>query len=134
MSLEIVADTLRLELAPFGVNVIEVVTGAVKSNGQTKDLSAITIRSLTSRSLYKSIKDTIADRAQGNDGMEKMDTSEYTTAGVDDIMNAVVSKIWHSVLAKQVRMSTTATSIPQSALDPGAVIRTSLDAVENAEK
>jgi hypothetical protein len=35
MSLEIVAETLRLELGPFGVGVLEVVTGGVKTNGQT---------------------------------------------------------------------------------------------------
>jgi len=34
-SLELVAETLRLEIEPFGVKVIQIVTGAVKSNGRT---------------------------------------------------------------------------------------------------
>ncbi|KAI0397898.1 NAD(P)-binding protein [Xylariaceae sp. FL0594] len=40
IGLEVVAETLRLELKPFGVDVLEVVTGGVKSMGQTyfKDL------------------------------------------------------------------------------------------------
>ncbi|KAF3070403.1 NADPH-dependent 1-acyldihydroxyacetone phosphate reductase [Daldinia childiae] len=58
-SLEIVAETLRLELAPFGVDVLEIVTGAVKTLGQTYfgDFQ------LPAESLYKGIEDTIAGRA-----------------------------------------------------------------------
>lgn len=33
--MEIIAETLRLELQPFGVGVLCVVTGAVQTNGQT---------------------------------------------------------------------------------------------------
>lgn len=58
--LEIVAETLRLELAPFGVDVMEVVTGGVKSMGQTYfgDVK------LPQGSLYKSIEDTFVSRAR----------------------------------------------------------------------
>ncbi|KAI0965847.1 putative hydroxybutyrate dehydrogenase [Xylaria arbuscula] len=125
MSLEIVADTMRLEMAPFGVNVVEVVTGGVKSNGQTYfgDFK------LPSQSNYKRIENTIALRAQGKEGMERTDTFEYANAVVDDILNGAVGRIWHGHYADQTRMSTTATQIPQSAMDSGAVINTGLDVV-----
>ncbi|KAI0817180.1 putative hydroxybutyrate dehydrogenase [Xylaria sp. FL0064] len=125
MSLEIVADTLRLEMAPFGVNVVEVVTGGVKSNGQTYfgDFQ------LPPQSLYKAIESTVALRAQGKEGMERMETSQYADAVVDDILNGAVGRIWHGVFADRVKMSTTATQIPQSAMDAGAVMGTGLDVV-----
>ncbi|KAI1875381.1 hypothetical protein JX265_004439 [Neoarthrinium moseri] len=80
-SIEIVADTLRLELAPFGVSVLKVVTGGVKSLGQTY----IEDFALSAQSLYKEIENAIASRAQGNVGMPRMDTMEYALAVADEI-------------------------------------------------
>ncbi|KAI1458760.1 putative hydroxybutyrate dehydrogenase [Annulohypoxylon moriforme] len=124
-SLELVADTLRLELAPFGVDVLEVVTGAVKTMGQTYfgDLK------LPSDSLYKSIEDTFISRAQGNDQIPRMDPMEYGTAVVDAITNRTTGRFWYGNNAESVKMSTTATSVPQSAMDAGATIGTGLDAL-----
>ncbi|OTA62238.1 NAD(P)-binding protein [Hypoxylon sp. EC38] len=53
-SLELVAETLRLEIAPFGVGVIEIITGAVKTLGQTyfgdlKLLKGFLLRLLTNQ-------------------------------------------------------------------------------------
>jgi hypothetical protein len=57
--MEIMSDTLRLELSPFKVNALSVVTGAVQTNGLTyfEDFE------LPPDSLYKSIEDTIFARA-----------------------------------------------------------------------
>ncbi|EMR69410.1 putative nadph-dependent 1-acyldihydroxyacetone phosphate reductase protein [Eutypa lata UCREL1] len=125
-SLELVAETLRLELAPFGVGVLEVVTGAVKTKGQTYfgDFR------LPAGSLYKSIEGTIASRAQGHDQVPRMDTVEYATAVVDAITARTAGKFWYGNHAEQVRMGTTATAVPQSAMDAGAVFGTGLDALE----
>ncbi|KAI0899782.1 putative hydroxybutyrate dehydrogenase [Annulohypoxylon nitens] len=122
-SLELVAETLRLELAPFGVDVLEVVTGAVKTMGQTYfgDLK------LPTESLYKSIEDTFISRAQGNDQLPRMDTMEYGTAVVDSITNRTTGRFWYGNNVEMIRMSTTATSIPQSALDAGFAMGTGLD-------
>ncbi|KAK6066171.1 short chain dehydrogenase [Seiridium cupressi] len=124
-STEIVADTLRLELAPFGVDVLEVVTGAVGTNGQTYfgDFE------LPSKSLYKSIEHTIARRAQGNDGLPRMDVSEYASVVVDEITKRTTGRFWYGNNAEAVKMSTTATAVPQSAMDAGAVIGTGLNSV-----
>ncbi|GJN70187.1 nadph-dependent 1-acyldihydroxyacetone phosphate reductase protein [Purpureocillium lilacinum] len=127
--LEIVAETLRLELAPFGVDVMEVVTGGVKSMGQTYfgDVK------LPQGSLYKSIEDTFVSRAQGNDGMPRMETMEYATSVVDEIVKRTTGKFWCGVHVEQVRMGTTATAVPQSAMDAGAVMGTGLDALPPKE-
>ncbi|KAJ2985552.1 hypothetical protein NUW58_g5465 [Xylaria curta] len=121
-SIEIVADTLRLELAPFGVGVLEVVTGAVQSKGQTYfgDFE------LPEKS---SIESTIASRAQGQDGLPRMDAMEYAKAVVDSIVQRTVGRVWYGGFAEQVRMGTTAAEVPQSAMDAGAVMGTGLDAL-----
>ncbi|KAI0441126.1 hypothetical protein F4803DRAFT_563298 [Xylaria telfairii] len=109
-SLEIVAETLRLELAPFGVGGLEVVTGAVH--------------------LYKSIEPTIAGRAQGNDELPRMDTVEYAKPVVDDIiMRRTTGRVWYGGFADQVKTSTTASGVPQSAMDQGALMGTGLDPI-----
>ncbi|KAH9890137.1 hypothetical protein F4778DRAFT_773128 [Xylariomycetidae sp. FL2044] len=122
-STEIVADTLRLELAPFGVAVLEIPTGAVKTRGQTYfgDFK------LPEASLYKSIESTIASRAQGIDGMPRMDTIEYASGVIDEIVKRTTGRSWHGHRAEEIRMATTATMVPQSAMDAGIVIGTGLD-------
>lgn len=91
---------------------LEVVTGAVKTMGQTYfgDLK------LPTESLYKSIEDTFISRAQGNDQLPRMDTMEYGTAVVDSITNRTTGRFWYGTNVEMIRMSTTATSVPQSAL------------------
>ncbi|CAJ2500628.1 Uu.00g034810.m01.CDS01 [Anthostomella pinea] len=124
-SIEIVADTLRLELAPFGVDVLEVVTGGVKTMGQTSFGNF----ELPANSLYKIIEDTIAGRARGLDGMPKMDTLEYAAAVVDQITQRATGRFWYGQNVEGVKMSTTAVAVPQSAMDAGAVMGTGLDAL-----
>ncbi|RYO92032.1 hypothetical protein DL766_003678 [Monosporascus sp. MC13-8B] len=124
-SIEIVAETLRLELAPFGVGVLEIVTGAVKTMGQTYFGNF----QLPAQSLYKSIESTIASRAQGNDGLPRMDLMEYAAVVVDEITKRTTGRFWYGTNADRVKMGTTATAVPQSAMDAGAVVGTGLDAL-----
>lgn len=111
-SLELAAETLRLELAPFGVDVLEIVTGAVETRGQTYfgDFK------LPEKSLYKSIEDVIASRAQGNDGLPRMKAAEYAAAVADQIKSRTTGRFWYGNNAESTRMSTTATAVPQSAM------------------
>ncbi|RYP09622.1 hypothetical protein DL764_001164 [Monosporascus ibericus] len=111
-SIEIVAETLRLELAPFGVGVLEIVTGAVKTMGQTYFGNF----QLPAQSLYKSIEDTIANRAQGNDGLPRMDLMEYAAVVVDEIIKGTTGRFWYGNNADRVKMGTTATEVPQSTM------------------
>lgn len=103
---------MRLELQPFEVDVLSVVTGAVKSNGY----SYYDDYALPKESLYKPIEDIIASRAQGNDGMTRMDTTEYADAVVDAVLKRTTGKFWYGSYADSVRMSTTATTVLQDAM------------------
>jgi NAD(P)-dependent dehydrogenase (short-subunit alcohol dehydrogenase family) len=111
-SLELAAETLRLELAPFGVDVLEVVTGAVKTRGQTYFGNF----KLPEQSMYKKIEHVIASRAQGNDQLLRMETAEYAAAVADQIISRATGRFWYGNNAEETRMSTTATTVPQSAM------------------
>ncbi|KAI1480787.1 hypothetical protein F4774DRAFT_418011 [Daldinia eschscholtzii] len=69
-SLEIVTETLRLELAPLSVD-----TYFGNFN-------------LPEQSLYKSIEDVVAMRAQGKEGEPRMETREYATGDTGAVINA----------------------------------------------
>ncbi|KAJ8122784.1 hypothetical protein ONZ43_g1102 [Nemania bipapillata] len=105
-SLEIVGETLRLEIAPFGVDYQQ-------------------------NRLYKSIESTVAIRAQGGDGLPRMDTLEYANSVTDDILARTTGRVWYGGFAEQTKMSTTATGVPQTAMDSGALMGTDLDKVVN---
>jgi 1-acylglycerone phosphate reductase len=106
-----VAETLRLEIEPFGVKTIQVVTGAVKSNGQTyfEDWK------LPEDSLYKEIEGLIANRVRGGDGHPREDTEEYAKNVVDDILSGKTGKVWRGGDAVSTKQATT-TNIPQHLL------------------
>ncbi|KAL2802829.1 hypothetical protein BJX63DRAFT_425776 [Aspergillus granulosus] len=82
-SIEIIADTLRLELSPFHVRVLCVVTGAVKTMGQTY----FGDWKLPEDSLYKPIEETIANRARGGDGNPREDLMKYSRKVVTGIVS-----------------------------------------------
>ena len=104
------ADTLRLEVEPLGVTVLCVLTGGVKTAGQTyfDDLK------LPEVSLYKEIEGTIISRAQGHDGMIRMEVNEYAEAVADQIEACTSGKFWYGTNAEMVRQATTAVAVPQA--------------------
>ncbi|KAF2661158.1 putative hydroxybutyrate dehydrogenase [Lophiostoma macrostomum CBS 122681] len=110
-SIEIIADHLRLEMKPFGVNITMVVTGAVVSNGQTYFGDFV----LPENSLYKRIEDTIAARARGDDGHSRMPTMNYAAAVVDETTKRTGGKIWHGDYAEMVK-SVNSPTVPQEVL------------------
>lgn len=85
-----VSETLRLELAPLGVNVMTVETGAVRSMVHTKPPEV----KLPSNSRYLSIEKTIAARARGEDGVGRMETRTYAAMVVDDVLNRTRGTVW----------------------------------------
>ena len=113
---------MRLELAPFDVKVVSLVTGAVKSNGQTHfDEFA-----LPEDSVYKSIESTIKSRAQGQDGLPRMDTMEYATNVTKFIVEGNGGKFWFGAHADMV-YGATKPPVPQEMMDAGAIQETGLD-------
>lgn len=89
-SLEIISETLRLEMVPFGVTVLAVTTGAVKTKGQTY----FGDWKLPADSIYKAIEDKIAARARGEDGVARMNTKEYAENVVNDIERGASGQVW----------------------------------------
>lgn len=100
---------LRLELAPFGVDVLEVVTGGVKTMGQTyfDDFK------LPSKSLYKSI--------EGHNCQLSLGPRRNVPNGHDEILHRFAYQIvtrttgtfWCGENVDMVKMSTKATAVSQ---------------------
>ncbi|KAL4776760.1 hypothetical protein BDW60DRAFT_50072 [Aspergillus nidulans var. acristatus] len=90
-SLEIIAETLRLELQPFGVRVLSVVTGAVQSMGQVGRFDEY---ELPEDSMYKPIEAVIKDRAQGKDGIDREELMTYCSKVVSEITDGRAKKFW----------------------------------------
>jgi hypothetical protein len=103
-----VSETLRVELLPFGVTVLSVVTGGVQTGGQTyfQDWK------LPEGSIYKPIEDLIADRARGNDGVGRMDRTQYAEYVVGEIIKGKSGKIWQGNNASGVKFGSS--YLPQS--------------------
>ncbi|KAF4634135.1 hypothetical protein G7Y89_g3980 [Cudoniella acicularis] len=110
-SLEIVSDHLRVELEPFGVKVVSVVTGAVDTNGN----SYFDEWKLPEDSIYKPAEKIIGARARGNDGVKRMDRSEYANKVASEIIRGASSKIWCGSHAGGVKFGEC--FVPQSILD-----------------
>ena len=102
-SMEIMNETLRLELAPFKVTVLSVVTGAVQTNG----LAYFDDFTLPSDSLFKPIEDTIAARAHGSGSPKRMDVAEYANKVVSTIPKGSSGKVWPGPVAGFIRFAST---------------------------
>ena len=96
-----ITDTLRLELAPFGVKVVTVVTGAVNTNALSTGVNF----ELPPNSIYKSIEREIAARARGEDGTPRMEPSVYAEKVVADILQGANWQIWRGGYASIVRFT-----------------------------
>lgn len=82
------SNTLRVELAPFGVRVVTIITGGVKSNIAHVD------RVLKEDSLYLPIKDEYARRVKHSQEVG-MDTTEYAKSVTRQVLSTSRPKwIW----------------------------------------
>jgi NAD(P)-dependent dehydrogenase (short-subunit alcohol dehydrogenase family) len=88
--LEILTEHLRVEVEPFGVRVLSVVTGAVKSKGQTyfEDWS------LPEDSIYKPIEELVHQRANGIDEAKREPTMwwKISSAALPEKFGGVVER------------------------------------------
>lgn len=96
-----ISDTLRLELAPFDVRVVTVNTGAVSTNG----LATGKAFKLPPTSRYKSIEETIAARARGEDGTPRMEPNTYAEKVVTDVLGGANWQIWRGGYASIVKVT-----------------------------
>ncbi|KAI0893063.1 NAD(P)-binding protein [Annulohypoxylon nitens] len=123
---EIMAETLRLELAPFHVNVLSVVTGALKTRGQ----SHFDDWKLPEGSLYKPVESTISDRARGQEGAPRMEAADYAKRVVSEIIKGKTGKFCAS--AGVVNFGTT--WLPTSLMHSGVKINTGLEVLAEQNK
>ncbi|OAQ59557.1 nadph-dependent 1-acyldihydroxyacetone phosphate reductase protein [Pochonia chlamydosporia 170] len=125
---QIMAETLRLELAPFHVKVLSVVTGALKTMGQThfEDWK------LPAGSLYSPIEPTIKDRARGQEGAPRMEPCDYAKGVVNDIIRGRTGTIWHGASVGAVRFGTS--WLPTWMMDSGVQMKTGLDVLAQQNK
>ena len=131
------SDTLRLELQPFGINVVDLRTGVVKTNlisnvqqtqkeGGREDL-------LPEKSLYKVAKETVekALRQEAFEG-QGMPSEKWARAVVGGLLKTKPpSVIWRGESAWLTRI---ATLLPVGTLDGMLKKLTGLDIVEKAIK
>jgi 1-acylglycerone phosphate reductase len=87
---EIMFDALRLELAPFGVKSVTVVTGPVKSLVHTHQDQW----KVPENSRYIEVEDIIVKRAGGDDGAPRQDTMVYASGVVDKLLKGNDPKPW----------------------------------------
>lgn len=104
------SETLRLEVAPFDVTVLSVVTGAVKTNG----LTYFEDWELPADSIYKPIEATIAERTRGHDGVKRMETIDYANKVADEITRGASGKVWRGSTAGAVKFGSV--FLPQSSM------------------
>ena len=88
---------MRLELVPFDVKVVTVMTGAVKSNFFINSA----VFKLPSTSPYMPLEKKIAPLAEGRvpDDKLKMDPHKYAERVVSDVVGGAKGKIWRGRLA-----------------------------------
>ena len=96
-----ITDTLRMELAPFNVKVVTVMTGTISTNILASDKNF----QLPSTSRYRSIEKEIAARARGEDGTPRMTPAAYVEKVVEDFLGGVNQQIWRGGYASIVRFT-----------------------------
>ena len=94
-----ISDTLRLELAPFGVKVVTVQTGNVSTN----TFAAGAQFKLPQKSMYKSVEEEIAARAKGESGTPQMMPSVFAEKVVGDVLGGVSGPVYRGGYASIVR-------------------------------
>ncbi|ROW02396.1 hypothetical protein VMCG_06090 [Cytospora schulzeri] len=102
MSEEIMAETLRLELAPFQVKVLSVVSGGLKTMVQTH----FDDWKLPKSSKYAQVEETIHERARGQEGAPRMEPEEYADRVVSEIIKGRTGRFWYGTSDAGVQMKT----------------------------
>lgn len=131
-AMAIFSDSLRLEIEPFGVTVVELKTGAVKTN-MIKNQKENTPISLPADSIYAPAKDAV-ESAMRNDKMGDVGTppDRWAAEVVGDLTRKKIpAMIWRGYNAKAGRLGTI---FPHGMMDSTLKKMTGLDVVEQKVK
>ena len=100
-AISMVTDTFRMEMAPFGVKVVTILTRAIATHTLDTGLNF----TLPPTSLYRSIEKTIAGRAVGEDGTPRMQPSVFAEKVVGDILGGANWPMWRGGYASIVKFT-----------------------------
>ncbi|KAJ5304897.1 U2 snRNP component prp10 [Penicillium atrosanguineum] len=96
---EHMADVLRLELSPFGVKVLSVVTGAISTNC----LTYFQDWTLPPDSPYMEIEEYFSRFVQDTNGMPRTPLESYATEVVENILGGITGRIWVGERAEKMK-------------------------------
>jgi len=98
-ALTTVSETLRLELAPFEINVVTAMLGVVKSNLLANSHEF----HLPSGSMYKLVEQQIREADSGKHVPKGMDPGKFADQLVKDILNGKKGRVWRGNVAHVVK-------------------------------
>ena len=126
-------DSLRLELAPFGIKVIDLKTGAVKTNFFSNIKANDHSRHIPTDSIYQVAKEAVESTMDGEKFFEGTETAEDWAAHVvkDLGRKSPPSQIWRGTGAGKAWVIT---SLPHGMADGAIKSMTGLDKVEQGFK
>ena len=92
---EMLSETMRLEMAPLGVRVLSVVTGAIVSNVMNNTPNAM----VPEGSHYAPAQEEISKLAEDKLGLKRTPADVFAKAVVDDVIAGASGKIWRGAMA-----------------------------------
>ena len=127
------SDTLRLELAPFNIKVIDLKTGGVKSNFWTGSNSGVGQGAkLPADSLYALARDKIESFIRGDMGITDQDAGVWAKNVVHDLSkNNPPDLIWRGTMATRTWLLT---SLPRGTMDNALKKMSGMDVFEKKYK
>lgn len=106
-ALQLLSETMRLELQPFGVTVVCLITGTVKTKFHINDVK-VNDFVLPPKSLYQSLLGPITRVATGESAPEAMSVEDYVTQILPDVLgNNRGGKVWRGASAGAVWFAVT---------------------------
>lgn len=89
-ALHMLGETLRLELAPLGVKVITIVTGAIHTSFGTNQVKTI----LPADSHYHAVEKQIQKKSEPGGGRETMPSDQFAELVTRDVLGGANGKVW----------------------------------------
>lgn len=93
------SETLRLELAPWGVSVVSIMAGTVSTAFHANEPEVI----LLPTSRYAAARQIISDFATGKDSLRRCSAADFAAEIVDDVLGSAGGVVWRGPYTAIVR-------------------------------